>query len=138
MAKKKNNNHQNSNEAPNSRDNELEVAIGREVREFRQKMDLTVAELAKLEHALKTIQATLALHAGPKFANTKCPIMGSPINPAKVTDSLVRTYKGQKVAFCCAGCPSAWDKLSSNQKVAKFKAAGTAPVGMHQHSGHNH
>jgi transcriptional regulator with XRE-family HTH domain len=48
MAKKKNNNHQNSNETAASRDNDLEVAIGREVREFRQKMDLTVAELAKL------------------------------------------------------------------------------------------
>ena len=35
------------------------------------------------------------------FANTKCPIMGRPIDPAKVTESLTRDYKGQKVAFCC-------------------------------------
>ena len=28
-------------------------------------------------------------------------------------------YKGRKVAFCCAGCPSTWDKLSDPQKQAK-------------------
>ncbi|MBW2285644.1 MAG: helix-turn-helix domain-containing protein [Deltaproteobacteria bacterium] len=48
MAKKKSSNYQNPHETSGSRDNELEVAIGREVREFRQKMELTVAELAKL------------------------------------------------------------------------------------------
>ena len=52
--------------------------------------------------------------------NVKCPIMGGAINPAKVPDNLTRTYKGQKVGFCCAGCPDAWDKLSDEQKDAKL------------------
>ncbi len=57
------------------------------------------------------------------LANTKCPIMGTPIDPAKVTESLTRDYKGQKVAFCCAMCPPQWDKLTDAQKDAKLLAA---------------
>jgi transcriptional regulator with XRE-family HTH domain len=48
MARKKIENFQNPHEMSGARDNDLEVSIGREVREFRQKMELTVAELAKL------------------------------------------------------------------------------------------
>ena len=40
-----------------------------------------------------------------EFANVSCPIMSSPINPDKVAKNLIRDYKGQKVAFCCGGCP---------------------------------
>ena len=57
------------------------------------------------------------------FANTNCPIMGTAINPAKVPASLIREYKGQKVAFCCASCPPAWDALTDEQKDAKLAAA---------------
>ena len=58
-----------------------------------------------------------------EYANVNCPIMtGSKINPAKVTDELTRTYKGKKVAFCCAGCPGAWDKLSDDEKDTKLAA----------------
>jgi hypothetical protein len=57
------------------------------------------------------------------YANTACPIMGSAIDPAKVTEALTRTYKGQKIAFCCNGCPALWDKLDDAQKDAKLKAA---------------
>ncbi len=39
-----------------------------------------------------------------EFVNTKCPIMGSVIDPAKVTEDLVKDFKGEKVALCCAGC----------------------------------
>ncbi|MCH8000440.1 MAG: helix-turn-helix transcriptional regulator, partial [Proteobacteria bacterium] len=34
--------------AADSKDNQLEVAIGRQVRQFRQQLDMTVAEVAKL------------------------------------------------------------------------------------------
>ena len=61
--------------------------------------------------------------APAQFANTRCPIMGNAITPADVTDDLVRDYKGQKVAFCCGGCPVAWDKLSDAEKDAKLAAA---------------
>jgi hypothetical protein len=57
-----------------------------------------------------------------KFVNARCPIMGGAINPARVTDDLTREYKGQKVAFCCGGCPPEWDKLSPAEKDAKLKA----------------
>ena len=57
-----------------------------------------------------------------KYVNTRCPIMGGVINPARVTDDLTREYKGQKVAFCCGGCPAEWDKLSPAEKDAKLKA----------------
>ena len=58
-----------------------------------------------------------------KVVNAKCPIRGEAIDPAKVPEDLVRTYKGQKVGFCCAGCPEAWDKLTDAQKDAKLQAA---------------
>ena len=39
--------------------------------------------------------------------NALCPIMGSRIDPNGVPESLVREHKGQKVGFCCGGCPAA-------------------------------
>jgi hypothetical protein len=56
------------------------------------------------------------------FVNTKCPIMGGAIDPAKVPESLTRVYKDQKVAFCCGMCPGQWDKLTDAQKDAKLQA----------------
>jgi hypothetical protein len=53
--------------------------------------------------------------------------MGSPINPEKVTKNLIRDYKGQKVAFCCAGCPATWDKLTGAQKQGKLARAKSDP-----------
>ena len=75
-----------------------------------------LAELTKVENHLAIVHKTLGTHVTPAFINATCPIMGSKINPAKVTANLVREYKGQKVAFCCAGCPAAWDKLPNSQK----------------------
>ena len=59
-----------------------------------------------------------------KFVNSSCPIMTtSKIDPAKVPDTLTRDFQGQKVAFCCADCPAAWDKLSDIDKAAKLAKA---------------
>ena len=69
------------------------------------------------DHAAHTEEATA------KFVNSKCPIMGNVINPEKVTESLIKEYKDQKVAFCCAGCPEKWDALSDEDKAAKLLAA---------------
>jgi hypothetical protein len=68
---------------------------------------------------------TTAAAAKPvgKFANAFCPIMGTKIDPKMVTANLTREYKGKKVAFCCEGCPVAWDKLTDEQKGAKLAAA---------------
>jgi len=55
--------------------------------------------------------------------NGICPIMGSPVDKAKVPVSLTRDFKGQKIGFCCAGCPDSWDKLTDEEKTAKLAAA---------------
>ena len=62
---------------------------------------------------------------GVAVVNTKCPIMGNTINPAKVPASLTRDYKDQKVGFCCGMCPGQWDKMTDAQKDAKLKATST-------------
>ncbi|MHC4584024.1 MAG: hypothetical protein ACYS3N_05810 [Planctomycetota bacterium] len=90
-----------------------------------------LAELQKAKRMLMAIHAALGKHVKPQFVNNRCPIMGSPINPAKVTKNLVRDYMGQKVAFCCAGCPSTWDKLPNAQKQAKLAKAKPAPSQIH-------
>jgi hypothetical protein len=95
-----------------------------------------LSELNKAQQMLTTIHAALGKHVKPQFANNLCPIMGSPINAAKVTKNLIRDYKDQKVAFCCAGCPATWDKLSNTQKQAKLAKAISRPP--QTHSGHNH
>jgi len=79
-----------------------------------------LAELNKAQKMLITIYGALGKHVKPQFANNRCPIMGSPINPNRISKNLIRDYKGQKVAFCCAGCPSTWDKLTDAQKQAKL------------------
>ena len=66
--------------------------------------------------------ATASTTQSSQFVNARCPIMGSPIDPAHVPDSLTREYKGQKVAFCCGMCPPAWDKLSDAEKDKKLEA----------------
>ncbi|MFP4354155.1 MAG: hypothetical protein ACLFUJ_03445 [Phycisphaerae bacterium] len=103
-----------------------------------------LAALATAREALQPVQkmaakavATADAHKGHKhhadknhdakgkeglYANAKCPTMGSPIHAKNVKDSLTRQFKGQTVAFCCGGCPAAWDKLSAEDKAAKLKA----------------
>ncbi len=79
-----------------------------------------LAELHKARKMLITIYGAIGTHVKPQFVNNRCPMMGSAINPEKVTKNLVRDYKGEKVAFCCAGCPSMWDKLTGAQKQSKL------------------
>ena len=58
-------------------------------------------------------------HPGATFANTRCPMMGSD----KVSHKHTREFKGDKVAFCCPGCPEKWDKLPEAEKTAKLAKA---------------
>jgi hypothetical protein len=80
---------------------------------------------AKRDAILAKLTAAAKGAKGPTgaYANVRCPIMGGLINPKKVTASVLRTYKGEKVAFCCPGCPAAWDKLGAAQKEAKLAKA---------------
>ena len=80
--------------------------------------------LARAKTLLASFEAAMDKAAGTPtggFANTKCPIMGSPIDPAKVTPDLVRVYNGKKIGFCCAGCPARWDKLTDAEKEVKLR-----------------
>ena len=74
----------------------------------------------------KPAVSTTAASKTAEFVNARCPIMDSPIDPAKVPENLTREHKGKKVAFCCAGCPVAWDKLSDAEKDAKLTKATQA------------
>jgi RND family efflux transporter MFP subunit len=73
-------------------------------------------------------QGTATSAAAGRFINTRCPIMGTPIDPEAVPDSLIRQYKGHNVAFCCPGCPAQWDALSDAQKDSRLTAAGVNPA----------
>jgi RND family efflux transporter MFP subunit len=75
--------------------------------------------------AAPSVAASSAVPAGEfPFINRRCPIMGTTIDPAQVTPALTRDYKGHKVAFCCAGCPDQWDKLTDAERDEKLIKAG--------------
>jgi hypothetical protein len=84
-------------------------------------------ELRQAQGSLEAVRQALGKHIEPPIANGRCPIMGSPISASKVPAHLTRTYEGRKVAFCCAGCPEAWDQLDNAQKTAKLASAIAGP-----------
>ena len=86
-----------------------------------------LAELNKARQMLMAIDESLATYVKPKFANDRCPVMGTPINPDKVAENLIRDYRAQKIAFCCAGCPEQWDRLTDSQKQAKLAKVRSQP-----------
>lgn len=98
--------------------------------------EIALAELHKAQKMLAVVNAGIAKHVKPKFTNVSCPIMGSPINPDMVAETLIRDYKSQKVAFCCGGCPGQWDKLTDAEKdakLAKVKPGPTESYSEHKH-----
>jgi Heavy metal binding domain len=86
-----------------------------------------LAELNMAKKMIAEINLAIGKLVKPKFANARCPIMGSPIKPDKVTKTLIRDYKGEKIAFCCGGCPATWDKLSDTTKAAKLAKVKPTP-----------
>lgn len=81
-------------------------------------------------HTLKTltVSATLALFlvlsmAAGAFAapQTTCPVMGGKINKELYAD-----YKGQRVYFCCLGCPPEFKK-NPEKYIQKLKEMGQEP-----------
>jgi hypothetical protein len=97
--------------------------------------ETALAELDKVRKMLTAIHEAIGKHLKPKIVNTRCPIMGSPVKVDKVAKNLIRDYKGQQIAFCCAGCPSAWDKLSDDEKTVKL-AQSVTPDKHTSHSMH--
>jgi hypothetical protein len=96
------------------------------------------AELRKVQKMITLINEAIGKHVKPKFANVSCPIMSLPIKAGKVTKNLIREYKGQKVAFCCAGCPVKWDKLTDNEKDAKLAEAKPKSTRHDEHKADKH
>lgn len=84
-------------------------------------------ELKRVQNTLENLRTALARQVKPALANSNCPIMGTPIQAASVPAGLVRDFHGQKVAFCCPGCPATWDSLSPADKAAKLAAATHMP-----------
>lgn len=68
-------------------------------------------------------KTTTQEHEKVKVVNNHCPVMGSEIDSKNVPVDLTRDFMGQKVGFCCSGCPGEWDKLSDNEKKEKLEAA---------------
>jgi hypothetical protein len=94
------------------------------------------AEISKASALLKEVQDSMNKMMGGggaaapadaaatiAVANAKCPILGGAVNSAKWPVVLTRDYKGQKVGFCCGGCPETWDKLSDADKDKKLADA---------------
>lgn len=116
---------------------ELSQALDEAIRLLQAgKQQDALAQLQKARQSLEAIKTTLAAHVKPAFANTRCPIMGSPIHPDRVTKALTREYQGKQIAFCCGGCPNQWDKLTDAQKQQKFSQA--APKEEAAGKTHNH
>jgi hypothetical protein len=57
------------------------------------------------------------------IANSKCPLMGTPLSKENYPNKLIREYKGMKIGVCCPECLPMWDKLTDEEKDAKLKAA---------------
>ncbi len=100
------------------------------------KKDSALIQLHKARKLIAMITEGIGTHVKPKFANATCPIMNSVINPDKITKNLTRQYKGQNIAFCCAGCPAQWDKLTADEKTVKLAKAMPKPA--KKKSGHKH
>ncbi|MBL9032654.1 MAG: hypothetical protein JNM80_13240 [Phycisphaerae bacterium] len=55
--------------------------------------------------------------------NTMCPIGGDEFDNKAHSAALTRTYKGQKIGFCCEGCVKKFDGKSDADKDAVLTAA---------------
>ncbi len=85
------------------------------------------AALANIKKARKLVAASReAMLQMGRPVNARCPIMGSKPVPDNVPENLTRTYMGKKIGFCCAGCPTAWDKLSKEEQADKLKKSCNA------------
>ncbi len=86
--------------------------------------DAALAELAEAKKLMLACHKAMSEMCMGKIVNVRCPIMGTKLDPSKVPAKLTKVYNGKKIGFCCAGCPSAWDKLNDQQKQEKLDKAG--------------
>jgi hypothetical protein len=93
-------------------------------------------EMRQIQSALVALHQALGQQVGPRFLNDRCPIRGARIDLDKVPAALTRVYGQGQVAFCCAGCPDQWDRLTDAQKVAQLKQVARQPQSTHQGTQH--
>ncbi len=105
--------------------------------------DKALTHLKKAKELVAACHKAMSQMGKGKFVNTRCPIMGTKLDASKVPAKLTTTFKGGKVGFCCAGCPSAWDKLSDEDKEQKLRKSVAAdapgqgkPMEMDKKKGH--
>jgi len=72
-----------------------------------------LVEGCKKEEKAKPVPTT---KPAAKVVNSRCPMLDTDIDRAKVADDLIVEYKGKKLGLCCAGCKAKWDKLTDAQK----------------------
>jgi hypothetical protein len=82
---------------------------------------IALADITLVDEFVYKVKKT----ASPEIAvvNTTCPITGGALSPDGVVERLTRDYKGQKIGFCCDGCPETWDKLTDAEKDAELAKA---------------
>ena len=54
------------------------------------------------------------------IVNSRCPISGSLIDPAKMANRLTRHWNGQVIGFASAASAAIWDGLSDGQKMDRL------------------
>ncbi len=88
---------------------------------------------------LKEFKGKAAEHCPVKAdnrpVNTKCPMMGSEVDPDKVSEDLKLNFQDETVAFCCSPCVGAWENLSEEEKAEYLAKARENPKG-HDHGDH--
>jgi hypothetical protein len=106
----------------------LQEAVGRAIQHLQEgHQQEALTEMQRVKASLETLRQALGKHVGPMFLNDRCPIMGAKIDPEKVPAELTRVYGQGKVAFCCAGCPAQWARLTAAEKAVKLKEIAVAP-----------
>jgi hypothetical protein len=95
-------------------------------------------ELAKAQQVLANLKKACSLVQPGKPANTRCPMMGGKIESDQVKPELTRQFKGQTIAFCCAGCPDQWDRLNDTQKQSKLDQHQSAEPKPAEHTPNPH
>ncbi|MEY3175130.1 MAG: hypothetical protein RLZZ436_3044 [Planctomycetota bacterium] len=74
------------------------------------------AAITGCEQAPNATVATTAL----ELANTKCPVMGNPVNASEIAPELIREWNGKKVGFCCPPCLEDWAEMTDAERAEKL------------------
>lgn len=83
---------------------------------------------AALEEVESYVVEAQGFLVAARFANTRCPITGLPIDPVNVPESLTRLYRGQVVAFSSERSVTLWDAMPPAERDSRLATASGAEV----------